>query len=60
MIDEGDYSMSYIDVIDESKYYKMGETIIKANEKINFSIEKGEVAVMMSGSFFSFTIWFLI
>ena len=31
MIDEGDYSMSYIDVIDESKYYKMGETIIKAN-----------------------------
>ena len=47
MIDEGDYSMSYIDVIDESKYYKMGETIIKANEKINFSIEKGEVAVIL-------------
>ncbi|MEQ7197196.1 ABC transporter ATP-binding protein [Enterococcus avium] len=42
--------MSYIDVIDESKYYKMGETIIKANEKINFSIEKGEVAVILGPS----------
>lgn len=50
MIDEGDYSMSYIDVIDESKHYKMGETIIKANEKINFSIEKGEVAVILGPS----------
>lgn len=50
MIDEEDYSMSYIDVIDESKYYKMGETIIKANEKINFSIEKGEVAVILGPS----------
>lgn len=50
MIDEGDYSMSYIDVIDESKYYKMGETIIKANEKINISIEKGEVAVILGPS----------
>lgn len=42
--------MSYIDVIDESKHYKMGETIIKANEKINFSIEKGEVAVILGPS----------
>lgn len=42
--------MSYIDVIDESKYYHMGETIIKANEKINFSIEKGEVAVILGPS----------
>lgn len=42
--------MSYIDVIDESKYYQMGETIIKANEKINFSIEKGEVAVILGPS----------
>lgn len=42
--------MAYIDVIDESKHYKMGETIIKANEKINFSIEKGEVAVILGPS----------
>ncbi|MBM7711506.1 ABC transporter ATP-binding protein [Enterococcus xiangfangensis] len=42
--------MSYIDVIDESKYYHMGETLIKANEKINFSIEKGEVAVILGPS----------
>lgn len=42
--------MAYIDVIDESKHYKMGETVIKANEKINFSIEKGEVAVILGPS----------
>lgn len=42
--------MAYIDLIDESKHYKMGETIIKANEKINFSIEKGEVAVILGPS----------
>ncbi|MDT2759357.1 ABC transporter ATP-binding protein [Enterococcus xiangfangensis] len=42
--------MSYIDVINESKYYHMGETLIKANEKINFSIEKGEVAVILGPS----------
>lgn len=42
--------MSYIHVIDESKHYKMGETVIKANEKINFSIERGEVAVILGPS----------
>ena len=42
--------MAYIDVIDESKHYKMGETIIRANEKVNFSIERGEVAVILGPS----------
>ncbi len=42
--------MAYIDVIDEIKHYKMGETVIKANEKINFSIVKGEVAVILGPS----------
>ncbi|MBV7390082.1 MULTISPECIES: ABC transporter ATP-binding protein [Enterococcus] len=42
--------MAYIDVIDESKHYKMGETIISANDKINFSIEQGEVAVILGPS----------
>lgn len=50
MLTEEEQNMSYIDVIDESKYYQMGETIIKANEKINFSIEKGEVAVILGPS----------
>lgn len=42
--------MAYIEVIDESKYYKMGETTIHANEKINFTVEKGEVAVILGPS----------
>lgn len=47
---EEERCVSYIHVIDESKHYKMGETVIKANEKINFSIERGEVAVILGPS----------
>lgn len=46
----GEEKMAYIDVINESKYYQMGETLIKANEKINFSIEQGEIAVILGPS----------
>lgn len=42
--------MAYIDVINESKHYQMGETVISANDKITFSIEKGEVAVILGPS----------
>lgn len=42
--------MSYIEVIDEVKKYQMGDTEIIANDKINFSIEKGEVAVILGPS----------
>ena len=39
--------MSYIEVIDEVKKYQMGDTEIIANDHINFSIEQGEVAVIL-------------
>lgn len=42
--------MSYIEVIDEVKKYQMGDTEIIANDHINFSIEKGEVAVILGPS----------
>ncbi|GCF95428.1 ABC transporter ATP-binding protein [Enterococcus florum] len=42
--------MAYIEVINETKTYKMGETLIHANDKLNFSIEKGEIAVILGPS----------
>ena len=42
--------MSYIEVIDEVKKYQMGDTEIIANDHINFSIEQGEVAVILGPS----------
>ena len=32
--------MSYIEVINSSKHYKMGDNVITANNDVNFSIEK--------------------
>lgn len=42
--------MSYIEVIDEVKKYGQGDTTIFANNEINFSIEKGEFAVILGPS----------
>lgn len=42
--------MSYIEVKNEYKRYKMGDTIITANDGITFSVEKGEVAVILGPS----------
>ncbi|TDW19795.1 putative ABC transport system ATP-binding protein [Breznakia blatticola] len=42
--------MSYIDIIDSTKEYKMGDTTITANDKVNFSIEKGELAIILGAS----------
>ncbi|MCB5955127.1 ABC transporter ATP-binding protein [Enterococcus sp. CWB-B31] len=42
--------MSYIDVINEYKRYHMGNTVITANDGITFSVEKGEVAVILGPS----------
>ena len=42
--------MSYVEMIDSSKFYKMGETTIIANDKINFSIEKGEFVIIVGPS----------
>ena len=40
----------YIQMIDSSKYYKVGETQITANDKVSFDIEKGELVVIVGPS----------
>lgn len=42
--------MSYVEVIDEYKFYQMGDTTIHANNGITFSIEQGEFAVILGPS----------
>lgn len=42
--------MNYVEVKNESKRYKMGETTITANEDISFTIKKGELAVILGPS----------
>ena len=42
--------MSYIEFKDVVKEYKMGETTILANDNVNFTIEKGELAVIVGAS----------
>ncbi|MDO5690716.1 MAG: ABC transporter ATP-binding protein [Tissierellia bacterium] len=42
--------MSYIRMIDSTKKYIMGESIILANNQINFEIEKGELVVIVGPS----------
>ncbi|MGO5066079.1 ABC transporter ATP-binding protein [Clostridium sporogenes] len=42
--------MAYIEIRDEYKRYKVGESIIIANNGINFSIEKGEFVIILGPS----------
>ena len=42
--------MSYIQVINECKRYKLGESTIVANNNINFEIEKGEFVIILGPS----------
>lgn len=42
--------MSYVEVKNTYKRYKMGETTITANEDLSFSIEEGELVVMLGPS----------
>ena len=42
--------MGYIDVIGETKRYVTGETTIVANNEVTFSIEKGELVVILGAS----------
>ena len=42
--------MAYIQVINECKRYRMGESIIVANNNINFEIEKGEFVIILGPS----------
>lgn len=42
--------MAFVEIIDEHKRYKMGDTIISANDGISFEIEQGEFAVIVGPS----------
>ena len=42
--------MAYIQVINERKRYRMGESTIVANNNINFEIEKGEFVIILGPS----------
>lgn len=39
--------MSYIEVVKEVKKYTMGDTVIAANDGVSFSVEKGEIALIL-------------
>ena len=42
--------MGYIDVIHESKRYTTGDTVTAANDDVNFTIDKGRLAVILGAS----------
>jgi len=42
--------MAYIEIKDEYKRYKSGETVITANNGVSFEIHKGELAVILGSS----------
>lgn len=42
--------MSYIKVVKEVKKYTMGDTVIAANDGVSFSVEKGEIALILGPS----------
>lgn len=42
--------MAFVSIRDEYKHYRMGETIIAANDGITFDIEKGEFAIIVGPS----------
>lgn len=42
--------MSYIEVKNSWKRYKMGDTIIAANNDVSFEVEKGELAIILGSS----------
>ena len=44
------FSMSFIEIVDCYKRYKMGDTVVNANDGVTFQIEKGEFAVIVGPS----------
>lgn len=42
--------MSYIEVVNSYKRYRMGDNEIVANNDVSFSIEKGELAIILGSS----------
>ena len=48
--ENGGIRVKYVEVKNEYKRYKMGETTITANDDISFSIEKGELVIILGPS----------
>ena len=42
--------MAFIEVKNESKKYKTGDQVIFANDRVSFSIEKGELTIVLGSS----------
>lgn len=42
--------MAFVDVIDCTKTYTMGESLIMANDKVSFEVEQGEFAIIVGPS----------
>lgn len=42
--------MAYIEVKDECKRYRTGDTVITANDHVSFSVSKGELAIVLGTS----------
>lgn len=42
--------MAYIELNDVSKHFKVGNNTIKANDKINFTIDEGELVIIVGAS----------
>lgn len=42
--------MTYIQMINSSKTYQIGENTIKANDQVSFDIEKGELVIILGAS----------
>ncbi len=39
--------MAYIEIVDEYKRYQVGDSVVAANNGVNFSIEKGEFVIIL-------------
>lgn len=42
--------MAYIEMVNSCKSYRMGESVIYANRDVSFSVEKGELAIILGTS----------
>lgn len=42
--------MAYIELVDSTKRYQMGDTTINANDHLSFDINKGELAIVLGAS----------
>lgn len=42
--------MAYIELIDNTKRYRTGETEVLANDHVSFQIEQGDLAIVLGSS----------